>query len=315
ELAELCAIMFIDSNNYWLTSDGGYRKGIGMWHHLYDVKPPCTISEPPMNPAKADFSMAMKNLHVLMQKIGSPGYEKGKGFLFYDNSSPTPTRFKIRHCLFEVCSGTEHIRHHQPAQLSILFLTEHATYYHLQDSEDFLPQNFQLTREETCDELFELQKTHRMVPLQACGEDGYILSPTAYRSHLENAVVELQFNLWHWPITPRSGSTGKDSFTADIVQIHVLVLPPPLVSNSPMKRKIAAYVDLESSASAHKKERQRFCQHAHFYPLCLVLRVQHVILMCTHKICTLHHVQYNVFYATCNIASKVQRPPQAAFPE
>lgn len=54
-----------------------------------------------MNPAKADFSMAMRNLHVLTQKIGSLGYEKGKGFLFYDNSSPTPTRFKIRHCLFE----------------------------------------------------------------------------------------------------------------------------------------------------------------------------------------------------------------------
>lgn len=135
--------------------------------------------------------------------------------------------------------------------MSILFLAEHATYYHLRDGEDFLPQNFRLTQEETCNELFELQKTHRA--LQARGEDGYILSPTAYRSHLENAVVELQFNLWHWPITPRSGSTGKDSFTADIVQIRVLVPPLPPVSNSPMKRKIAAYVDPESSASARKK--------------------------------------------------------------
>ncbi|KIK14161.1 hypothetical protein PISMIDRAFT_117515 [Pisolithus microcarpus 441] len=210
QLAELSAIVFIDSKNYWLTSDGGYRKGVGMWNHLYDVKPSCTISELPMHPAKADFCSAMKNLRILMQKIGTPGYEKGKGFVFYDNSSPSPTRFKIRHCLFEV------------------------------HGDDFLPQNIRLTQEGTRDELFDLQKTHRMVPLQARGEDGYILSPAAYRSHLENTVVELQFNLWHWPIAPRSGSSGKDSFTADIVQIRVLVPPPPPVSNSPAKRKIGS---------------------------------------------------------------------------
>lgn len=240
ELAELSAIVFIDSKNYWLTSDGGYRKGVGMWHHLYDVKPSCTVSEPPMNPAKVDFSAAMKNLRILMQKIGTPGYEKGKGFLFYDNSSPTPTRFKIRHCLFEPVTDDNRGQ-------SILDVVN------LHNGEDFLPQKIRLTQEETRDELFDLQKTHRMVPLQARGEDGYILSPTAYRSHLENAVVELQFNLWHWPITPRGGSTGKDSFTADIVQIRALVPPPPPVSNSPTKRKIAAYVDPESSASACKK--------------------------------------------------------------
>lgn len=89
--------------------------------------------------------------------------------------------------------------------------------------------------------------------MQARGEDGYILSPSAYKSHLENAIVELQFNLWHWPIAPRGAPTGKDSFTVDIVQIRVLVPPPPPVSNSPTKRKIPAYVDPESSASACKK--------------------------------------------------------------
>ncbi|KAI5997520.1 hypothetical protein EDD15DRAFT_2246141, partial [Pisolithus albus] len=202
---------------------------------------------PPMNPVNADFCTATKNLRLLMQKVGTPGYEKGRGFLFYENSSPTPTHFKIRHCLFEAITNENRGQ-------SILDLVT------LRNGDDFLPQNYPVAQQQTRDEqqkirdeLFDLQKTHRLVPLQARGEDGYILSPSDYRTQLENAIVELQFNLWHWPITPRGGSSGKDSFTADIVQIRTLVPPPPPVSNSPSKRKIPAYVDPESSACARKK--------------------------------------------------------------
>lgn len=240
QLAQLSAIVVIDSNNFWLTFDGGYRKGNGIWQHLYEVKLSCTVCEPPMDPLKNDFATVMKNLRVLMQKVGTPGYEKGKGFLFYDNRSPTPTRFKIRHSPFQRI--TDNKTNHNILDLSTL-----------RNGEDFLPENIDLTHQESREELFLLQKTHHTIPLEARGDDGYILSPAEYKSHLKNAVVELQFNLWHWPIAPKNGSTGKDSFTADIVQIRVLVPPPPEITSTPQKRKIAAYLDPEETASPSKK--------------------------------------------------------------
>lgn len=240
ELADLSAIVYIDSHNFYLTADGGYRKGMGIYQHLHEVKPSCTVTAPPMDPVKNDFSSVTNNLRILMQKVGTPGYEKGKGFLYHENSSPTPTHFKIRHCLFEPLTN-------ENKGQSILDLIN------LRNGDDFLPQKFPVTQQDTREELFELQKTHRMVPLQARGDDGYMLSPFDYRAQLENAIVELQFNLSHWPISPRAGSSGKDSFTADIVQIRILVPPPPPVSNSPSKRKIPAYIDPQSSASPRKK--------------------------------------------------------------
>lgn len=240
ELAELSAIVVIDSKNYWLTSDAGYQRGACMWQHLYDVKLSCTVSAPPTNPHKSDFVTVMKNLRILMQKIATPGFEKGKGFLFHDNGSPTPMRFKIRHCLFERL--TEDNAHEDVLDLS-----------QLHNGTDFLPENMKLTHEQTREELFLLQRTHRLQPLQARGQDGKILSPATYQESLENAIVELHFNLWHWPIGPRNGSTGNDSYTAEIVHIRVLEAPPPAVSNSPRKRKIPAYVDPEESVSTSKK--------------------------------------------------------------
>ncbi|KAI6006098.1 hypothetical protein EDD15DRAFT_2359233 [Pisolithus albus] len=234
ELADLSAIAVIDSKNYWLTSDAGYQRGACMWPHLYDVKLSCTLSAPPMNPLKADFATLTKNLHILMQKIATPGFEKGNGFLFHDNGSPTPTRFKIRHCLFERLTddNTE----------PVLDLSK------LPNGADFLPENMELTHQQTRDELFLLQRTHRLQPLQARGQNGRILSPKDYRDNLENAVVELLFNLWHWPIGPKKGEKGNDCYTAEIVHIRVLQPPPPPATNSPRKRKIPAYLDPEASA-------------------------------------------------------------------
>ncbi|KAI6010047.1 hypothetical protein PISMIDRAFT_12614 [Pisolithus microcarpus 441] len=240
EPAELSAIVVIDSKNYWLTSDAGYQKGASMWQHLYDVKLSCTVSAPPMNPQKSDFGTLMKNLCILMQKITMPGFEKGKGFLFHDNCSPTPTCFKIRHCLFERLTDDN-------ANESVLDLSQ------LQNGTHFLPENMKLTHEQMHEELFLLQRTHHLQPLQARGQDGTIMSPATYQTNLENAIVKLHFNLWHWPIGPRNGSSGNDCYTAEIVHIHVLKPPPPAVSNSPRKRKIPAYLDPEASVSASKK--------------------------------------------------------------
>ncbi|KAI5989032.1 hypothetical protein EDD15DRAFT_2370889 [Pisolithus albus] len=240
ELAELSAIVLIDSKNYWLTSDAGYQRGTCIWPHLYDVKLSCTVSAPPMNPQKTDFATVTNNLRVLMQKIATPGFEKGNGFLFHDNGSPTPTRFKIRHCLFECLTDDN-------ANETVLDLSK------LHNRADFLPENMELTHQQTRDELFLLQSTHRLQPLQARGRNGKLLSPKEYQCNLENAVVELHFNLWHWPIGPKKGGKGTDCYTAEIVHIRVLQPPPPPATNSPRKRKIAAYLDPEASVSTSKK--------------------------------------------------------------
>lgn len=67
-------------------------------------------------------------------------------------------------------------------------------------------------------------------------------------------MVELHFNLHHWPISPKKGLPSNDSYTVEIVHIRVLdPPPPPPISNSPRKRKIAAYLDPEATVSASKK--------------------------------------------------------------
>ncbi len=56
---------------------------------------------------------------------------------------------------------------------------------------------------------------------------GAVIGPAFYSNALENALVEVWFSLTHWFIGARNGERAKDSYTADIVDILVL-LPPPL---------------------------------------------------------------------------------------
>ncbi|KAI6012171.1 hypothetical protein BKA83DRAFT_4131074 [Pisolithus microcarpus] len=169
---------------------------------------------------------------------GMPGYEQGMGFLFYNKSPTTPSCFKIHHTLFEHISN----ENEDQCPLDMAKLPSSPFYF-----------NFELSHKEMQEELYPLQKTHCMLPLCAHGLDGYIMSPVTYKKNLKNVIIKLHFNLWHWPISPKNGSQGKHSFTAKIVAICVLILPPTPVSSSLQKRKIPGYLDLEKSINVSKK--------------------------------------------------------------
>src|ERR1700722_5792420 len=96
--AILSAIVFIPSEDYWLTS-------CGMWkaEHKYPfakVKPTCTGQAPKHPVVSEDFRNVLSNMDILVNRAkGSPSF---KGALV--NSPSTGTRkLKFRHILFEVC--------------------------------------------------------------------------------------------------------------------------------------------------------------------------------------------------------------------
>ncbi|KAI6006908.1 hypothetical protein EDD15DRAFT_2394204 [Pisolithus albus] len=225
QTAVLSAIVLISSNDYWLTSDGGYRRGSSITSRLCDVKPSCTITEPPTPAVSNDFA-------------------NGRGFFFYDNSTTNPSRFKVRHKLFERLE-------HDDTDKNVLESSNAPECY------DFLPQNWYLSREETREELYLLETTHKLRPLPAYDVDGHLIPPAAYQRSLENAVVELHSNLCHWPIASKAGAAAYDSYTADIVFIRVLVPPPPPINNDfHQKRKISLFVDPESTVAPARKKKK-----------------------------------------------------------
>ena len=81
-----------------------------------------------------------------------------------------------------------------------------------------------------------------------------IARPAAYRRCLENALVELHFNLSHWSITGKKGLPGNDVFTADVHLIRVIAPPRCSAVASPRKRQISLFID--PSSPAGKKVRR-----------------------------------------------------------
>jgi len=88
--------------------------------------------------------------------------------------------------------------------------------------------------------LGEIQTTHRVIPIPAYDMHGALIWPFHYRKYLENAVVEVRFTLRHWSIAGKSAEVPSDTYSAEIVDMLVLIPPPP-TTVSPRKRKVSAY--------------------------------------------------------------------------
>lgn len=99
-IAKLSAIVKIDRDDFWLTSDAGYQKPSVVWKTLAEVKPSCAITIPDVQPAKMDYPRVVNNLRTLQGKITTPGYQMGRGFFLAARGDVH--RFKLRHVLFEV---------------------------------------------------------------------------------------------------------------------------------------------------------------------------------------------------------------------
>ena len=100
EMASLSAIVRIDRNDFWMTSDAGYQKPSTVWKDLLDVKPSCAVCAPDLQPVKGNYEKVVENLKQLQAQTQTPGYQMGKGFFMGPKSDVV--RFKIRHVLFEV---------------------------------------------------------------------------------------------------------------------------------------------------------------------------------------------------------------------
>ena len=104
-------------------------------------------------------------------------------------------------------------------------LKERALKLYTLDASDFTMEKWPLTYEDTRAELDKLRETHRIVPIPAYDLQGKLIKPDAYRHSLQNALVELHFNLSHWFITAKGGNPGSDVFAADINMIRVIAPP------------------------------------------------------------------------------------------
>ena len=106
------------------------------------------------------------------------------------------------------------------------------------------PENWPLTDKSARDELEELRSTHCVVLIPAYNIQGNLIKPAAYRRCLENALVELHFNLTHWSIAGKKGLPGNDVFTADIPLIRVIAPPCSSAVVTPKRRQISLFIDL-----------------------------------------------------------------------
>ena len=87
---------------------------------------------------------------------------------------------------------------------------------------------------------------HHVFPIPAYDLQGHLVPPIQYRNWLEGAVVELHFELNRWSIGGSDNGPNSDTYSADMMQIWVLVPPKPCVV-MPMKHKVFHQIDpLES---------------------------------------------------------------------
>ena len=79
DLAKLSAIVKIDREDSWLTSNAGYQKPSVVWKNLWEAKPLGVIAMPELQPVKTEYVRVVSNLQKL-RKITAPGYQMSKGF-------------------------------------------------------------------------------------------------------------------------------------------------------------------------------------------------------------------------------------------
>ena len=67
DLAPLAVIGRI--NDFWMTPDAGYRKGLSIWRDLADVKALCAVRAADEPVIKSDFAAVLKNLAGMQGKV------------------------------------------------------------------------------------------------------------------------------------------------------------------------------------------------------------------------------------------------------
>ncbi|KAG1755100.1 uncharacterized protein EDB91DRAFT_273078 [Suillus paluster] len=93
------------------------------------------------------------------------------------------------------------------------------------------------------------KKTCRVVPIPAYDMKGNLINLRHYCQTLEGAAVELYFTLRHWSIHPKKNqleNSGIDTYTADIILIHVISPPTPCAGTS-LKQTVSCFFNPNES--------------------------------------------------------------------
>lgn len=99
EVAVLSIIVEIGQDDFYLTSDGGYRGPSKFIKSLAHVKPSCSGGVPEAEPFNSDYTTAIDNLHWLLSEATTPGFKEKRGVV---TKLGNATRIKVRHLLFDV---------------------------------------------------------------------------------------------------------------------------------------------------------------------------------------------------------------------
>ena len=100
ELATISAVIQIDSNDYWLTSDANYRAPTELCPDFATIKPSCVGHMPDVAPFTLDWANVVDNLSVLQDLAVTPKFTLKQGL--FARTGPCGPQLKMRHVLFEI---------------------------------------------------------------------------------------------------------------------------------------------------------------------------------------------------------------------
>ncbi|KAJ7839586.1 hypothetical protein B0H14DRAFT_2587922 [Mycena olivaceomarginata] len=118
-----------------------------------------------------------------------------------------------------------------------------------------------IDNENTCKAATELKKNHRIIPLPVYDIHGNLIHPTQYRDTLKGAVVRVTVLLKHWNITMKDNVNRRDTYTADIKNLRVLVAAPKF-AGSPKAIRTITQTDPGSPSRNNTTSETKNC-HAH----------------------------------------------------
>lgn len=99
EVASLSAIVQINQDNFYLTSDQSYCGPSRFIKSLAQVKPSCSGRVLKAKPFNSDFATTMDNLHWLIGKATTPGFTENCSVMTGPNNI---LHIKVQHLLFKV---------------------------------------------------------------------------------------------------------------------------------------------------------------------------------------------------------------------
>ena len=103
EMAILSLITTISTDDFWMSSDAGWKGPTNFTRTLADAKASCTGKKPSFETIGDNFNTAIANLQWLQDQIATDGFTVKKGALVGQPGVPPDTyKVKVRHTLFEV---------------------------------------------------------------------------------------------------------------------------------------------------------------------------------------------------------------------